>query len=112
MKRCGTLHITLFSQRKQDESVKENGNGKPKGTKKISAVSQGDVILNDNNWLPNNSLPSLATKNALDKFPELALRYLDIMRGNLSLSFSAKAKIVRIFTSSTFTGKRLFIVTD
>lgn len=54
-------------------------------------------------------LSSAATQSAFHQFPELVARHRRVMRGDLEQLLNAKAKIIRVFTSSTFTGKRLVI---
>ncbi|XP_032230657.2 protein qui-1 isoform X5 [Nematostella vectensis] len=60
-----------------------------------SSISQGQIVL--------DGIPAQATRSTLHQFPELATRYKKVVCGDLGTSFAAKPKVVRIFTSSTFT---------
>lgn len=80
----------------------ENCGGK---THDGSALLPGSLLFDE---LPvlGSRLSSAATNSTLHQFPELAERYRRVMRGDLEQSLIAKAKIIRIFTSSTFTGEK------
>lgn len=71
-------------------------------TRNEFTLSAGSVVFDE---LPSlgSKLSLAATKSTLHQFPELAARYGRVMRGDLEQSLTAKAKIIRIFTSSTFT---------
>ena len=69
--------------------------------KNNSSVSDGQVLLDEGVDTKHFASP---TKSSLHQFPELVERYQQVMRGDLGVNLPSKAKVVRIFTSSTFTG--------
>ena len=69
-----------------------------------ATLSPGSMLF-DELQLVGSRLSSAATQNTLHQFPELAARYRKVMCGDLEQRLTTKAKIIRVFTSSTFTGK-------
>ena len=68
-----------------------------------SFLSPGSVLFDEHSGR-ESTLFSAASRTSLSQFPELAERYEKVMCGDLEQSLTAKAKIIRVFTSSTFTG--------
>ncbi|XP_068711765.1 NACHT domain- and WD repeat-containing protein 1-like isoform X2 [Montipora foliosa] len=67
-----------------------------------ATLSPGSMLF-DELQLVGSRLSSAATQNTLHQFPELAARYRKVMCGDLEQRLTTKAKIIRVFTSSTFT---------
>ena len=72
-------------------------------TNEDSTLSPGSVTFDDSTS-SGTRVSSAATESTLHQFPELSARHRRVMRGDLEQRLTAKAKIIRIFTSSTFTG--------
>lgn len=68
----------------------------------MSILSPGSVIFDPTS--SESRASSAATRSTLHQSPELLARYKRVMSGDLEQSLTARAKIIRIFTSSTFTG--------
>lgn len=75
-------------------------------TNEDSTLSPSSVTFDDSPY-SGSRVSSAATKSTLHQFPELSARHRRVMRGDLEQHLTAKAKIIRIFTSSTFTGSFL-----